>query len=387
MKIVHYCQHVWGVGHFFRTLEILKALTDHENVMVTGGEEINTPLPEHVRKIHLPEIMMDLDYKGFLTTDAELSLDDVKAKRADQFYRLFETEAPDLLVVELYPFGRNAFRFELNPVLKAIRNNDLPKCMVICSIRDILVEKKDQIAFEERVITRLNRWFDAILIHSDPNLVMLDDTFSRISDIKPIIHYTGFVSAEPPSNSREKFRKKLNISEDAILMVASAGGGRSGAPLLRSVISAFRSIRIDRPSFLFVFTGPYMSRQDFEHIKELSGNGISVSRFTDDFLSYLIAADLSVSMGGYNTCMNIIATKIPAMVLPFSGDREQGIRVNRLDRLGILKQLNERDLEPKRLSKLMEEAIFRKPSSPVSIDISGALNTALWVEENVSVHR
>ena len=385
MKIIQYCQHVWGVGHLFRTLEILRALSDHKIVMVTGGERIDIPLPEHVREIHLPEIMMDPEYKGFLTTDAELSFAEVKAKRKKRLYEIFQKEAPDLFIVELYPFGRNAFRFELNPVLKAIRNDDLPKCKVICSIRDILVEKKDQTAFEERVITRLNRWFDAILIHSDPNLVMLDDTFSRISDIKPLVHYTGFVSAEPPLNSRKEFRKKLNISEDAILIVASAGGGRSGAPLLKSVISAFRSIQTDRPSFLFVFTGPYMSRQDFEHIKGHSGNGISVSRFTDDFLSYLIAADLSVSMGGYNTCMNIIATKVPAMVLPFSGDREQGIRVDRLERLGILKQLNGPDLEHQRLSTLMEESISRKPSGSVSIDMNGALNTARWIEDNVRV--
>ena len=383
MKIIHYCQHVWGVGHLFRTLEILKALSDHEIVLVTGGEEIDTPLPEHIREIHLPGIMMNLDYKGFLTTDAELSLDDVKAKRANQFYRLFETEAPDLLIVELYPFGRNAFRFELNPVLEAIRNNDLPKCKVVCSLRDILVEKKDQISFEERVIKRLNRWFDAVLVHSDPNLIKLEDTFSRISDIKPLIHYTGFVSAEPPPNSREEFRKKLNISEDATLIVASAGGGRSGAPLLKSVISAFRSIQTDQPAFLFVFTGPYMSRKNFGQIKKLPGNGISVSRFTDDFLSFLIAADLSVSMGGYNTCMNIIATKVSAMVLPFSGDREQGIRVNRLERLGILKQLNGQDLEHQRLSALMKESISRKPSGSVSIDMNGALNTARWIEDNV----
>ena len=387
MKIVHYCQHVWGVGHFFRTLEILKALTDHENVMVTGGEEINTPLPEHVRKIHLPEIMMDLDYKGFLTTDAELSFAEVKAKRKKQLFEIFQKEAPDLFIVELYPFGRNAFRFELNPVLKAIRNNDLPKCKVICSIRDILVEKKDQIEFEERVIKRLNRWFEAVLVHSDPNLIKLDDTFSRISDIKPIIHYTGFVSAEPPPNSREEFRKKLNIPEDATLIVVSAGGGRSGAPLLKSVMSAFRFIQTDQPSFLFAFTGPYIDQKDFDQIKAHSGNGISVSRFSDDFLSYLIAADLSVSMGGYNTCMNIIATKVPAMVLPFSGDREQGIRVNRLERLGILKQLNRQDLEHRRLSAFMKESISRKPSGSVSIDMNGALNTAQWVEENVFVHR
>lgn len=384
MKIIQYCQHVWGVGHLFRTLEILKALAGHDIVMVTGGERIDAPLPGHVREIHLPEIMMDLDYKGFLTTDPESSFPEVKAKRIRLLYDIFQKEIPDLFIVELYPFGRNAFRFELNPVLEAIRNNDLPKCRIICSLRDILVEKKDQAAFEERVIDRLNRWFDAVLIHSDPNLVMLNDTFSRISDIKPLIYYTGFVSAVPPSHSRGQFRQELNISEDAVLIVASAGGGRSGAQLLKSVISAFRLIQAEQASFLFVFTGPYMEGQDFEHIKGLSGNGVSVSRFTDLFLSYLTASDLSVSMGGYNTCMNIMATRVPAMVLPFSGDREQGIRVRRLERLGILKQLNEKDLEIRRLAALMKESISKEASGSISIDLNGARNTARWIEAHVT---
>ena len=383
MKIIYYCQNIWGIGHLFRSLEIIKALSRHEVVLVTGGKLIDIPQLPHVREIHLPGISMDRDNKKLLSTEVGLSYAEAKKRRRAQFFDVFAKEAPDLFIIELYPFGRNAFRFELAPVFKAIRNKDLLPCKVICSLRDILVEKRDQIEFEERVIKRLNRWFDAVLIHSDPSLVKLNDFFSRISDIKPLIHYTGFVSAELPPNSREEFRKQLNIPEDATLIVASAGGGRSGALLLKSVVSAFRSIQTNQSSFLFVFTGPYMDQKDFDQIKAHSGNGISVSRFTDDFLSYLIAADLSVSMGGYNTCMNIIATKVPAMVLPFSGDREQGIRVDRLERLGILKQLNGPDLEHQRLSTLMEESISRKPSGSVSIDMNGALNTARWIEDNV----
>jgi predicted glycosyltransferase len=383
MKIIYYCQNIWGIGHLFRSLEIIKALSRHEVVLVTGGQLIDIPLLPHVREIHLPGISMDRDNKKLLPTEAGLSYVEAKKRRRAQFFDVFAKEAPDLFIIELYPFGRNAFRFELAPVFKAIRNKDLLPCKVICSLRDILVEKRDQIEFEERVIKRLNRWFDAVLIHSDPNLIKLNDFFSRISDIKPLIHYTGFVSAELPPNSREEFRKKLNIPEDATLLVASAGGGRSGALLLKSVVSAFRSIQTDQSSFLFAFTGPYIDQKDFDQIKAHSGNGIFVSRFTDDFLSYLIAADLSVSMGGYNTCMNIIATKVPAMVLPFSGDREQGIRVSRLERLGILKQLNEPDLVPERLSALMKESISRKPLESVSIDMNGALNSTRWIEEHV----
>ena len=45
MKIILYCQHIWGVGHYFRSLEICKALIGHDILMVTGGAEVDTPLP------------------------------------------------------------------------------------------------------------------------------------------------------------------------------------------------------------------------------------------------------------------------------------------------------------------------------------------------------
>ena len=180
MKIIYYCQNIWGIGHLFRSLEIIKALSRHEVVLVTGGKLIDIPLPPHVREIHLPGISMDSENKKLLPTQAGLPYVEAKKRRRTQFFDVFAKEAPDLFIIELYPFGRNAFRFELAPVFKAIRNKDLLPCKVICSLRDILVEKRDQIEFEERVIKRLNRWFDAVLIHSDPNLVKLNDFFSRI---------------------------------------------------------------------------------------------------------------------------------------------------------------------------------------------------------------
>ncbi len=41
MKIIHYCQYIWGVGHFFRSLEICRALAGHDVLLVTGGPKIN----------------------------------------------------------------------------------------------------------------------------------------------------------------------------------------------------------------------------------------------------------------------------------------------------------------------------------------------------------
>ena len=59
-------------------------------------------------------------------------------------------------------------------------------------------------------------------------------------------------------------------------------------------------------------------------------------------------ADLSISMAGYNTTMNILTTGVRAMMLPFTGndDKEQTMRVERLAQLGRVRRLRPEDLVP-----------------------------------------
>ena len=48
MKIIFYCQYVWGMGHLFRSIELARALAGHEVILVAGGQEIDVRLPQHV---------------------------------------------------------------------------------------------------------------------------------------------------------------------------------------------------------------------------------------------------------------------------------------------------------------------------------------------------
>jgi predicted glycosyltransferase len=109
--------------------------------------------------------------------------------------------------------------------------------------------------------------------------------------------------------------------------------------------------------------------------------GVQLERFTGDFLSYLAAADLSVSMAGYNTCMNILAAGVPSLVFPFAQNREQRIRAERLAALGGLTLLEEEDLEPSRLATLMDKVLnSRIKPVKVPINLNGARETARWIE-------
>lgn len=380
MKIVYYCQHVLGIGHFFRSLEICKALSNHRVILVTGGDPVDAALPDHVTMVRLPGLMMDDGFKALRSADGAANIEQVRRQRRNRLFGLVADHAPDVLIVELYPFGRKAFAFELDPVLAAIRQGDLPPCKVVCSLRDILVEKADPLAYETRVVDRLNRFFDALLVHADPVLVRLEETFSRVADIAVPVVYTGFVAPPAPAGARDRVRADLGLKPEEALIVVSAGGGAVGGPLLEAAVRARDHLKVDRPIRMVVFTGPYLAGDIFAGLVARADDRLHVARFTARFMAYLCAADLSISMGGYNTTMNILGAAVPALVYPFGQNREQGMRALRLAEQGLVKVIDDADLNPAVLAGHITKMLAAPRLAGPGVDLGGAAHTAAWLE-------
>jgi predicted glycosyltransferase len=385
MKVILYCQHVLGIGHLFRSLEICKALSDHEIILVSGGPRISTDMANYIQEVRLPDLQMNREFKGLFSTQSNATLDQIKEERKARLFALLEKEKPDVFLIELYPFGRKAFRFELDPVLQAIDDQRLSCGSVVCSVRDILVEKEDRDKHEIRAVTTLNRYFNAVLVHADPQLVKISETFSHFDQITIPVDYTGYIAPRPSPDAAKMIRERLKIGEDEILIVASAGGGHVGGPVLAAVIQAFGRLKVKSPCHLKVFTGPFLDQSEFDDLKGNAGDNVQVERFAVDFLSFLAAADLSVSMAGYNTTMNILASGVPALVWPFRQNREQRVRAGRLADLGALKVLEDEDLHPDRLATIMDQWILGSTRSIVKINLNGAVNTAKWIENRIKV--
>jgi len=380
MKLAVYCQHVLGLGHLHRAIELCRAFRGHRVLLLTGGPPVNVELPEHVRRVQLPALRMDADFGGLSAVDARVDLGTVKRRRQEMLERLFWSEKPDCLMTELYPFGRKAFRFELDPLLETITNRAGSSCGIFSSVRDILVEKDNAAKHEARAVKLLNRYFDGVFVHADPRLVRLEETFGRLDEIDIPLVYTGYVAPRPPPCARERLRKKLRLAEGSLLVVASAGGGQVGYRLLQATVAAANLVRERMPLSLVVFTGPFMSREHRHRLKETGGDWAAIETFSDEFLSYLAAADLSISMGGYNTTMNLLATRVPAMVLPFAQNREQQLRAGRLASRQALTLLTPEDLVPGRLAERMA-ALMRQPLRACdAFDLDGAAATARWIE-------
>jgi len=100
-----------------------------------------------------------------------------------------------------------------------------PRPLVACSLRDILIDKPDPRRRDE-IIAIVRRHFDRLLVHGDPALFRLEESFSAAASLADLIDYTGYV-VEPPAAA-------CNTTAGQGEIIVSAGGGAVGAPLLRA---------------------------------------------------------------------------------------------------------------------------------------------------------
>ncbi len=371
MKILYYCQHVLGIGHFFRSMEVARAFANHRVLFVEGGDPLpGYRSPQHVRRAFLPALMMDADFARMETHGRDL--EGIERERRQKLLGLFSDYRPDVLIIELFPFGRKRFGFELIPLLE--RATSAGQTLVVCSLRDILVEKDDPQRYESKVLDILNRYFHLLLVHSDPRLIRLEETFSRTADILVPLHYTGYVARPPGPRDRPRDFRRI---------VVSGGGGRVGTELFATAIEAF-ALLPDPDLSLILFAGPFISAADRDRISAMARKDrrVTFTSFSADFAGELLRSRVSISMAGYNTCMDLVQTGVGAIVHPFAQNREQSLRAARFQSRGLLKVIDR--LDPHHLARLID-SILTEPTAgqtaPADIDLDGARRSVEIVEK------
>lgn len=385
-RVLFYCQHVLGIGHLIRSMAIARALKEFDVHFLNGGEALpSVNIPSWVTIENIPPIVSDGEFEELNVRDGASTLERVQQARRQILIEVFDRCRPDVLIIELFPFGRKRFAFELLPLLAHIRLSGRPT-RVVCSLRDILVKKSDQARHEDWVVSLMNRYFDLLLIHSDPRFQRLDETFARLQDLRCDVRYTGYVTQGPDEPAGDSPVGDGLACDGTPLILVSVGGGRVGYELIEATLRASRILESTHPHRILAFTGPYMSDEQYQRLRGLAERTphIEIRRFSPEFQSLMKQADLSVSMAGYNTCMDILATGTPALVLPFSGrsNAEQTIRARKLEGLGLLGMLGAEDLEPERLAaKLAASLAASSLGRRHTIDTEGSRQTSVCIQE------
>ncbi|QYO64092.1 nitrilase-related carbon-nitrogen hydrolase [Leptolyngbya sp. 7M] len=123
---------------------------------------------------------------------------------------------------------------------------------------------------------------------------------------------------------------------------------------------------------------------------DLACENLVIRRFTPHLIQYLERADLSISLGGYNTTMNILRTGVRSLIFPAASEEqtgEQTIRAEKLAQQGILDVLTTADLQPERLAEKILTVLQRPPASH-SFDLQGADKSTARIKQllnNVTV--
>ena len=313
-RVFFYVQHLLGIGHLRRAATLARALASggFDVLLVSGGAPVDGLPLAGVRFHQLPPLRAaDLRLKELSQLDGT-PLDDVfRAKRTRVLLDLFEAETPDILLTEQFPFGRTQLRFELMPLLEAAQRRPSAP-WIVSSIRDVLRRTASPARVDEMVATF--EVFDAVLVHADPALVRLDDSFPAWPDIQERALYTGYIAEFDPARAPQG---TVGAGE----VIVSVGGGAVGAPLLHAAIAARPMTALaDRKWRLLV--GANVPAADRAALAEAADAGIIVEPARGDFPSLLRNAALSISQAGYNTVVETLCHADRAVLVPFGTARE-----------------------------------------------------------------
>lgn len=366
-----YCQHSVGMGHLVRSIAIARALSAAYDVhLLCGGQ---TPagfdMPKGVAVHHLPALGMES--AQLISLEPGRTVEDVKRARLAQLQRLLAHVPVDVLVTELFPFGRKKFAFELDLLISAAHRR---RATVACSVRDLLVSARhDQQRHDDRAAAKLNDDYDAVIVHSDPAFARLEETFQPTTPLRTPVYYSGFVVPNPP---RTDARTRDDRTRERRVVV-SAGGGIVGGPLFRAAIDMHRACFARTGMPMTLVAGPFLPESEWQAIVQDSAglDGLQLLRSTPDLCALMQGATHSVSQFGYNTAIDLMVSGAAAVVAPYAArqETEQTVRAERLAAAGRVTIVREHALSGTALANALNSAVA--PETAGVYALNGASET------------
>jgi len=367
-----YVQHLLGIGHVQRATLLAAALTQQgfRVELVTGGMPMAMTALPGINIHQLPSTYSpDASFSRLLDANGNQVDDAWRNSRRAQLLDLFERLSPRVLITETFPFGRRMMRFELIPLLEGAR--DSAHCLqVISSIRDIL-QPKSKPGRNREICELVDQYYDHVLVHGDPSVAVLEDSFESAAKIRDKIYYSGYIcKADATVTDRSQVGGEVLVS---------AGGSGTGLRILETAIAARSLTRLQHVDWR-ILVSPAIDAAAFRRLQRRADKGMTVERNREDFAALMQQASLSISQAGYNTVTDILGARVPAVVIPFAeaDEIEQTLRARRLQAYGRLVMLEADQLSAEKLAAAVDRAFELDTSLTVNLD--GAANSAAKIE-------
>jgi predicted glycosyltransferase len=352
-SVMHYCHDSYGLGHLRRTLAVAQHLRTHtpsiSQLIVTGSPvPQNFPFPEGTDYIKLPSVVK-VGAGQYESRFMPTPFSGVQSLRSDIVLSAARHFDPDVLIVDHAPAGLEG---EIVATLRYFKTRRR-ETRLILGLRDIIDEPAAvRHAWKQAgIYSLLDNTYDRILVYGDRDVydVVREYAFSPRAAGKT--RYVGYLRRESGARSPEQIRKDLNLRTDR-LVLATAGGGEDGYTLFQVMLATLRRrpepVRFD----CLLVAGPLMSKRERDALIGMAGSTVAlrILPFAEDMTSYIAAADVVISMGGYNSVCEILSFSRPAIVVPRVRPRqEQLLRAKALSQRRLLRMIHPAELSPGRL--------------------------------------
>jgi len=370
-KVFLYSHDTYGLGHLRRNLAIAEHLLARKSAfavrLLTGSPVIGSwTLPEGLDVTAL-EPVVKTGVETYAPRSSALPFSLVKAYREALILRAVIEERPNILLVDHAPAGMNA---ELLSTLAFIRR-EMPGTQLILGLRDILdsPETVREIWRDQGIMLLMEHLYDHILVYGSRTLFDVVAEYGVPAHVAAKFSYCGYVA-------RPTKRAAPVATAGPPTVLVTAGGGEDGYFLMEAFLKALTRMPPGRTRSRIV-TGPLMSADQQQSLNALAAADLDVeiTASTTDLPILLEHADLVIAMGGYNTCVEVVASGKPAILVPRAAPRaEQRMRAAMFERLGLAWSLEPGPDLDGRLARLVESILAGTAAQAPrqALDLDGA---------------
>lgn len=361
-KVLVYSHDAYGLGNIRRMLEITNHLVnadpDVSVLLISGSPMLHAfRIPPRVDYIKLPCIARSEKGESVVKS-LGLSYDDTLRMRANVIAMAAMDFDPDLILVDKKPFGIGN---ELEQALSLLRKRPVPP-QVVLLLRDILDEP--EATMRQWLVGNfhgaIKDHYDQVLVVGEEEIFDAAAEYCFPDSTTEKLRYCGYIKRPAPAKTPQQVRAQFGLGDEPLVLV-TAGGGADGSRMMLAYLDGL----VERPGRGFstlLVTGPEMSPQQRATVTDLAqrAGGVVVREFCDDMMSCMNAADVVVSMGGYNTVCELLTLKKRTIIVPrVEPVLEQWIRAERMQTMGLLKALHPGVMTPQALMELVVAELSR----------------------------
>jgi len=351
-NILMYSHDTYGLGHIRRTMAIANHLRHtNTNILILTGSPIagRFALPTQVDFVRIPGMIKKTNDE-YRSLSIKIEDEQALSIRTNIILATAKTFKPDLFIVDKEPLG---LKREVLPTLEWLKQNT-PQTRMILGLRDIL-DTPSVITSDWRardIYGYLDELYDEIWVYGNQDIFDPVSLYEFPESIKNRVVFTGYIPRDKKRcKIRKKTRRRYRVMSDDTFVLVTTGGGGDGFDLLDNFVSMHDYFPTSLPFKSLIITGPFMPKKSRELIRERARlYGIKTQPFHPRLEELMKAADLVISMGGYNTICEILTQQTPALIIPRETPRkEQLIRAERLKSEGLIDFIAWHDVSPQLL--------------------------------------